>query len=307
VVFGAGQVGALLAERLLAAGKNVRVARRSAGGVAAGAEAIQGDATDPEFCLRATEGASAIYHCMNPGYDSGLWARFVPALMQNLIAAAVQTGARLVVLDNLYMYGRPAGVIDETTPFSPASRKGAIRARVSDLLSGAQQRGEVSAAVARASDFFGPGGVGTHFADRFWKPALAGKTVRVLFDPNARHSYNYIPDVAAGLARLGLAEDDILGRTWMLPTTAAQSARELTDQFSRVLGREIRLAQTPRLLVKTLGLVAPIVREVDEMLHQWEVPFVIDDSAFRERFECEATPVAEAAQATVDWAKAAFD
>jgi nucleoside-diphosphate-sugar epimerase len=303
VIFGAGQVGMRLAERLVAAGKQVRVVRRSVGPVAQGAERVPGDATDHDFCLRTAAGAAAVYHCMNPGYDSDLWARVVPMLMENLIAAAGAAGARLIVLDNLYMYGRPNGPITPDTPFKPESRKGEIRAHASDLLSAAEQRGDVRAAVCRASDFFGPGGVGTHFADRFWKPALVGKKVPLLFDPDATHSYNYIPDVAAGLAALGLAEEDVLGRTWMLPACEATSARELARHFSMALGQQIELARTPRVFVKALGLVTPIVREVDEMLHQWDVPFVIDDLPFRERFEMQPTPMDQAARETVAWAK----
>jgi len=226
--------------------------------------------------------------------------------MDNLIAAAGSSGARLVVLENLYPYGKPDGPIDERTPFKPSSRKGEIRARVSNRLADAQARGDVRAAVGRASDFFGPGGVGTHFADRFWKPALAGKTARFVFDPDAIHSYSYIPDVAAGLATLGCADEDVLGQLWMLPVAGVQSARDLTRHFSNALGREIRVGGTPRLFIKLFGLFVPIVREVDEMLHEWDAPFVVDDRKFRERFGPEATPIDQAAQATVAWARAAY-
>jgi nucleoside-diphosphate-sugar epimerase len=303
VVFGAGQVGTQLAERLLTAGKQVRVVRRSVGPVAEGAERVPGDATDRDLCVRAADGAAAVYHCMNPGYDADLWARMVPTLMENLIAAAGASGARLVVLDNLYMYGKPSGPITPDTPFNPESHKGEIRAQASDMLAEAERRGNVQAAVGRASDFFGPGGHGTHFADRFWRPALAGKAVYTLFDPDATHSYNYIPDVAAGLAALGLAEDDVLGKTWMLPACEATTARELAQRLSTALGQQIRLAKTPRIVVKGLGLFMPIVKEIDEMLHQWEVPFVIDDRPFRERFGIEPTPMDEAARETVAWAR----
>lgn len=305
VVFGAGQVGPRLAERLLREGKHVRVVSRSGTSVP-GAEVVAGDAGDPAFCRRAAEGATALYHCMNPAYDAKTWARVLPVLMDNLIAAAGSAGARLVVLENLYPYGKPKGPIDERTPFDPCSRKGEIRARVAERLAEAQARGEVRAAVARASDFFGPGGVGTHFADRFWKPALAGKTARFVLDPDATHSYSYIPDVAAGLATLGCAGEDVIGQLWMLPVARVRSARELTRHFSDALGQEIRVGGTPRLVVKLFGLFVPIVREVDEMLHEWDVPFVVDDRKFRERFGIEPTPMDEAARETVAWAQATY-
>jgi Trk K+ transport system NAD-binding subunit len=49
VLFGAGQVGYPLAARLLAAGKRVRIAKRSSAHVPAGCEIALGDASDQAF------------------------------------------------------------------------------------------------------------------------------------------------------------------------------------------------------------------------------------------------------------------
>ncbi|MDE1952076.1 MAG: hypothetical protein KGL51_10825 [Betaproteobacteria bacterium] len=78
-----------------------------------------------------------------------------------------------------------------------AAGKGEVRAQVAELLFAAHRRGEVQATVGRASDFYGPGGAATFVGDHFWPAALAGKTVRLPFDPDAVHTYHYIPDVAA--------------------------------------------------------------------------------------------------------------
>jgi nucleoside-diphosphate-sugar epimerase len=111
VLFGAGQAGYRLAQRLLNVGKRVRVAKRTSGHVPPECEVVLGDARDPRFCVQASRGATTVYHCMNPPYDTRIWAETVPRYMDNLIAAAVETSARLVVLDNLYMLGRPNGRI----------------------------------------------------------------------------------------------------------------------------------------------------------------------------------------------------
>jgi nucleoside-diphosphate-sugar epimerase len=306
VVFGAGQVGATLARQLLSSGARVRIARRAAGAVP-GAELIQGDATDALFCARAANGASAIYHCMNPPYDTKVWAAVLPKYMDNLIAAASPGGARLVVLDNLYMYGATGGhPISEDTPENPISRKGEIRAKVAARLFDAHRRGDVRAVSGRASDFYGPGAGNTHLAERLWRPALAGKTVRLLIDPDAIHTYHYIPAVAGGLATLGRASDDVTGRAWMLPCAPAGSLRELVHAFAEALGRPIRVARVPRVLVKALALVNPLIREVDELLYQWDESFIVDDRRFRERFGIAPTPADEAAAETVRWATGAY-
>lgn len=304
VVFGAGQVGSPLARLLLNAGKRVRIAKRSAAGVPTGTEVVQGDATDATFCRQAAQGAAAVYHCMNPPYDARLWADLVPRWMDNLIAAAGRAGARLIVLDNVYMLGRPNGrPLDEDTLPNPCSRKGEIRERAARGLFEAHRRGDVRATSGRASDYYGPGGTLTHLGDQFWRPVLAGKSARVLVDPDAVHTYHYLLDVAAGLMTLGCAQADAYGRPWMLPCTPAETMRELAARFSLKLGREIRLARLPRWVVRAIGVVVPLLREVDEMQYQWDEPFVISDRRFRERFQRAPTDVDEAAAATVAWAQ----
>src|SRR5262245_54921230 len=120
VVFGGGQVGFPLAELLFARGKRVRVAKRSSAQVPTACDMVLGDAADRTFCAKAAVGATTIYHCMNPPYSTRIWAELVPRYMENLIAASGETQARLVVLDNLYMLGRPAGrPLNEDTPMNP--------------------------------------------------------------------------------------------------------------------------------------------------------------------------------------------
>jgi nucleoside-diphosphate-sugar epimerase len=245
-----------------------------------------------------------MYHCMNPPYDARIWADKVPRYMDNLIAAAAQTNARLVVLDNVYMLGRPQGrPLNEDTPINPCSRKGEIRARVAERLFEAHRRGDVVATSGRASDFYGPGGTLTGLGDFFWPRALAGRTAYSPYSLDAIHTYHYIPDVAAGLAALGCAESDVYGRPWMLPCVPAGTLRDLVRGLASKLDRPIKVAQVPRWVVKTIALVMPLMRELDEMLYQWDEPFVVDDRRFRERFRLAPTSMDEGAQRTVEWAR----
>jgi nucleoside-diphosphate-sugar epimerase len=304
VLFGAGQVGYPLAQRLLATGRRVRIAKRSSAHVPAGCEVVLGDAVNRDFCTRAALGATTIYHCMNPPYRTGIWAELVPRYMDNLIAASAQAGARLVVLDNLYMLGAPRGrPLNEDTPMQPCSRKGEIRARAAERLFEAHRRGDIVATAGRASDFYGPGGTQTALGDFFWPRVLSGKTAYSPFPLDALHTYHYIPDVAAGLATLGCADAAAYGRPWMLPCAPPVGLRQLVSRLAGKLGRAIKVAQVPQWILKMTAVVVPLVRELDEMLYQWQEPFVIDDSRFRERFHVLPAGIDEAAIETVEWAK----
>lgn len=307
VVFGAGQVGSYLAESLLRSGAKVRVVRRTPIGIPDGAERALGDATDFVFCKEAIAGAQVVYHCMNPAYSASIWEEVLPNCLQNLVAAVGSVEARLVVLENLYMFGTgDGGPINEDTPFNPCSRKGEIRARLAEELMAAHQRGDVQAVAGHASDFYGPRGKGTHFGEQFWKPALAGKPVMFLPNPDNLHTYHFIPDVAEGLKQLGSGPDEIMGRPWMLPCAPAETSRVLVNRFASVLGDDIVLRGVPKFVRKTIGFINPVVREVGEMLHQWEVPFVVDDAGFRAEFDTSVTDPDDGAARTVEWARAQF-
>jgi hypothetical protein len=78
--------------------------------------------------------------------------------------------------------------------------------------------------------------------------------------------------------------------------------RALVARFSRGLGREIKLLTMPRPLLKVLALAVPFLREIDEMLYQWEEPFQINDRRFRERFGQRPGDEKRAAADTVAWA-----
>lgn len=301
VVLGAGQIGTLVAERLVARGHRVRQVRRSPGTPVAGAELVNGDVSDRRIAGDACRGAAAVYHCVNPKYHA--WVRDLEPLARGAIHAASAAGARLVVLDNLYPYEVVAGArISERSPIRPASKKGALRARIREHFLDAHARGAVDVAIGRAGDFFGPGIVESWLGDRHWQRVLAGKPSECLGDPDQPHSYAFSHDVADALVTLG-ARAEAAGREWILPHPEAQSHRALAAALGAPLGLEVRTARMPLWVLRAIGVVWPLMRELPEMAYQWQAPFVVDDAAFRATFGVAATPLPAAIQRTAAWVR----
>jgi nucleoside-diphosphate-sugar epimerase len=308
VIIGAGQIGPQVAAGLVAQGQRVRILRRGAfAGPLPGVEALRADITDPAQAQDALRGAAVVYHSANPPYHR--WGTELLPMTRAIVDAAARAGARLVALDNLYMYGQaPSGVMREDTPVAPCSRKGALRAEAAALMLDAHRRGDLPVVLGRASDFVGPEvRLSAAFGERFWPRLLAGKPVEVMGDPEQPHTYSYAPDVAAGLLTLGMTDAEAdLGRVWHLPALPAQSTRAWIEAFAAAAGQPARTTPLTPFMLKLAGLFVPEVREVPEMLYQWRAPFILEDGAFRARFGALPTPMATVVSETLAWARRAF-
>jgi nucleoside-diphosphate-sugar epimerase len=224
VIVGAGPVGSATAMRLAGQGEQVRIITRSGTGPAApGIERIAADATSPGRLADLATGAAVLYCCASPPYHR--WPAEWPPLAAAVLAAAERTGAVLVMMGNLYGYGPPGHPMTEDDPLAAVGPKGRTRAQVWNQLLAAHQAGRARVTEARASDFFGPGVRGqSPVGQRSIPRLLAGRTVSVLGDPDAPHSWTYLPDIAAALVTLG-ADERACGRPWHVPTASPPSRR----------------------------------------------------------------------------------
>jgi nucleoside-diphosphate-sugar epimerase len=284
-VFGAGQVGVQLARVLAGEGHTVRLVRRGAAGPAIeGVTWMQADASDPVSADAACQGAKVVYNCANPA-DYHRWDGVLQPLMRGVLQAAGRAGARLVQLDNLYMYGRPpASPFDERTPMQPCSKKGELRKAMVDELFEAHARGEVAVTSGRASDYFGPDTPNAAvLRPDVYDRIVRGASVYMTGNPDMPHSYSYTPDVARGLAVLGQHEAAV-GRAWHLPVAAQLTTRQLIDRFAARAGTTVKTRRVPQWVLRTIGVVSPLVHAMVEMTYQWDVPYLLDDGDFRRVF-----------------------
>src|SRR6185312_5812073 len=89
------------------------------------------------------------------------------------------------------------------------------------------------------------------------------------------------------------------GRAWHVPSTVRSQREALTD-LAAALGRpEPKVSGVPWWALRTLGIGMPFLREVVDVKHQFDQPFVIDAGATTAAFGLTATPWSEVVAASV--------
>lgn len=300
LVLGAtGGVGGETARALLRHGWRVRgLARRVPGGTS-GIDWRQGDAMDRAAVVRAAAGAEAIVHAVNPpGYRN--WNRLVLPMLDNAIAAALATGARLALPGTIYNYDvRSVALASPNTVQLPHTAKGAIRAEMERRL--ATTPG-LRALVLRAGDFFGPRAGNNWLSQGIVRPGRPVRSALYPGRPEVGHAWAYLPDVGETFARLLDVEGE-------LPAFAAHHfAGHWTDGtgFLAALGEA---AGNPGLKVRRLPwrllpLLAPFNRTFAEMIEMesfWRHPLRLDNASLEAAIGVEPrTPLAQALRTTIE-------
>jgi nucleoside-diphosphate-sugar epimerase len=304
VVFGAGQVGRMLAVLLAERGVTVRVvSRRRSAGLPEGTAWRAADAADLDAACDAAKGAAVIYQCLNAPYAQ--WPERFPPLQRGVLAAAERAGALLVSLENLYGYGPTGGrPMTEDLALAATTVKGRTRAAMTGELLAAAAAGRVRVAIGRASDFFGPGvSQGSTLGERVFGNALSGRRADFIGNADLPHTYSYVPDIAAGLVTLG-TDVRAAGQVWHLPGPQTVTTRALLDLVAAQVGHPVGVRSVPKLAVRALGLINPAMRGLAEMSYQFDEPFVLDTTKYESVFGAAGTPLAAAIAATVAWYRA---
>jgi nucleoside-diphosphate-sugar epimerase len=300
VVFGAGQVGRALAGRLAALGLGVRVlSRNRPAGLSDEVAWRSVDASDPDAAAAAASGAEVVYQCLNAPYTD--WPKRFPPLQRGVLSAAERNGALMVTLENVYAYGPTGGrPMTEELPLAATTVKGRTRARMAEELLAAADAGRVRIAIGRASDFFGAGVTETTLGERVFANAVAGKRADFLGNPDLLHTYSYVPDIAAALATLG-TDERAAGGVWHLPGPETVTTRQLLDLVAGELGHPVGVRSVPKLALRALGIVNPLMRGLVEMSYEFEADFVLDTTKYQSTFGTAGTPLHTAVAETVAW------
>ncbi|WP_166136387.1 NAD-dependent epimerase/dehydratase family protein [Nocardioides ochotonae] len=295
-VIGAGPVGRTIAEQLLARGEKVRVLTRSGSGPR-GAERVAVDAGDPVALRGQLDGSATVFHCAHAAYDVRAWERELPRTEAAVLEEAGRAATGVVFPESLYSYSRTDKAMTETSERAVSTGKGGVRARL--LLARAAHSTPTASVVA--SDFIGPYALASHVGERMLSAVLAERMLRVVGSPDQAHSFTYVPDLAATM--IAVADRGLDGdRLWHAATGAPVTQREVARGYARLAGvREPRIGRLPTALLRVLGVGVPMMRELAEVAHQFERPFVLDSAVSQAELGLVSTPFDQVLAETVAW------
>jgi nucleoside-diphosphate-sugar epimerase len=296
VVVGAGQIGTLLAARLVKHGA-VNVVSRNACVLPEGVVHVSRDVATTGVS-DVVAGAHTVFIAVNAPYNAAAWAKTLPAIQENVVAACVSAGCRLVVLENLYVHGPSIEPLRQDMPSSCTTQKGAVRQRMTEALFA--HKDELRVASVRPPDFWGPGLTSAVLDDKAVAGILKGRAAQALGDTDAPHARAFADDVAAAMVAIALDDSaDVWGRVWHPPVIHVSTRELVTALASAARVKDPGVRSLPRWALAPLGLFIPILREMIEMFYMWDRPYLVDDSVFRRRFAMAPTSLADGAAITV--------
>jgi len=293
-----GAIGSELVKELTARNESIRLVSRNPKLVPGVAEAAAADLSILDDTVKVVTGSRIAFLLVGLKYDLTEWRALWPRIMRNAIEGAKRANARLVFFDNVYMYGKVEGVMTEQTPFHPCSKKGEIRAQIATMLLNEMKTGNLTALIARSADFYGArartGIPNVLVFDKLAKGAKASW----LANDSVKHSFTFTSDAARSLVLLAESEN-AWNQTWHVPTAPDPPTGK---QFIELVAKEFRTQPKYRVLTRPMLRVAgwfdTTVRELYEMLYQYEFDYIFDSTKFTTAFRSQPTSYAEGVRRT---------
>jgi nucleoside-diphosphate-sugar epimerase len=289
LVLGAtGGIGGEVARLLVARGWKVRALHRAPERVSVVGDGIEwraGDAMERDDVVGAAKDVALVL-----------------PMMDNTIAAARASGARILLPGTIYNYGPDAFPhVREDSPQHPVTRKGAIRVELEARLRAAAADG-VRTLIVRAGDFFGPRAGNSWLSQGLIKP---GRPVTAISNPSGSgvgHQWAYLPDVAETMVRL-VEKGDALPAfaTYQMEGHWDPDGTRIAAAIARAAGKPDLKARAFPWWLLTLGApFVPVFRELREMRHLWRQPVRMSNALLRSVLGAEPhTPLDAAMRATL--------
>ncbi len=262
-----------------------------------GVECYQWVPADAQSLNAALTGIDTVIYLVSVPYNR---FNLHPVYMDLTVQAAIRAGVRrMVLLSPVYSYGVPqTPIVTESHPRLPSTVKGKFRKAQEDVVLTAHARGQIEGTVVHVADFFGPNCPLSTVNDVF-VAAKAGRRANILGPINTPHQFAFVPDVGEVLVRVAL-EQRSYGRSWNFAGSGTISQEILGKEAFRQAGSRPRFFPIGKTMLRTMGFVDPVMRELVEMRYLQQTPVILGDDELRGLIgDFNVTPYDEAVRQTL--------
>jgi nucleoside-diphosphate-sugar epimerase len=285
-----GTIGKELSKYLPDHTKHIRQVSRNPKKVNASDETVSADLMDYSQTSKAVAGSDIVYLIVGLKYDTKVWQAQWPKIMRNTIDACKQHNSKLVFFDNVYAYGHVVGPMTEETPFNPNSRKGEVRAKIAAMLLDEIKSKNLTGMIVRSADFYGP-----HVSQSITHATVGerlkkGKSAQWIGDSKTIHSFTFTPDAGKSLALLGNTPA-AFNQTWHALTSSEKiTGQDYVRMACKAVGSPYHsVTNISKFGMRVLGLFVPVLRELVEMMYQFENDYIFDSTKTENFLKVEAT------------------
>lgn len=233
----------------------------------AGTAFVAGDADEVAVVRAAIADADIVFQGLHLPYDQWGNGR-AERQLQVVLDAMGSSGKTLLFPGTIYNYRASDRTVAPGLRQSAEMPRGDIRIRLEQMLEAAAAAGKIRVIIVRAGDFFGPGN-----RDDWYDAAMfmnfARGTIHHMADLKTRHSWAYLPDLARVFAAVAERRESCAAFERFHFAGHWVSHGQIMAAIQSGLGRRLKVAPLPWWMLRAMGLVNPVMRDIYRMRYLW--------------------------------------
>ncbi len=159
-----------------------------------------------------------------------------------------------------------------------------MRSKIATQLMDEAKAGNITAIIARAADFYGPGCKTSVLNSLVFDKMAKRKTAQWMGNDETMHSFTFTPDCGKALWLLSQNED-AWNQIWHLPTASpALTGKQIIHLASAIFKVPCKHSSIGKGMIGTLGIFMRLMYEMKEMYYQYDSLYIFDSSKFNNAF-----------------------
>ncbi|WP_297112104.1 NAD-dependent epimerase/dehydratase family protein [uncultured Devosia sp.] len=228
---------------------------------------FKGDADELSVVRAAIAEADVVVQALHLRYDQWGNGR-AERQLQVVLDAMAGTGKTLLFPGTIYNYRASDRTLAPGLRQSAEKPRGDIRIRLEQMLRAAADQNGFQVVILRAGDFYGPGNRGDWFDAAMLMDHAKGRLYH-LGELQTRHSWAYLPDLARAFTVLADKRADLKAFENFHFAGHWVSHAQLMAAMQTALAGPVRVAPMPWWLLRAMGFVNPVMRDIYRMRYLW--------------------------------------